>query len=70
MDPKLHTFINWMLYIPITLALIQVLGSWIVDGTEILGHPVSHSAMLLTILGFLFNQNVKPREPDETQTDS
>lgn len=70
MNPKLIKFINWMVYIPITLALIQVIGSWIEDGTDILGNPVMHSAMLLIIMGFLFNQNVKPSKPDEKQSNS
>lgn len=68
--PKLVTFINWTVYIPIAFALIQVIGSWLEDGTDILGNPVMHSAMLLIIMGFLFNQSVKPNESDEEQSKS
>ncbi|GAB2677935.1 hypothetical protein [Aliiglaciecola aliphaticivorans] len=70
MDPKLITFINWTFYISIAFALIQVLGSWFADGTDILGNPVMHSAMLLIIMSFLFNQSVKPNESEEKQSKS
>ena len=70
MNPKIITFVNWILYILIALSFIQVAGSWFEDGKDLFGNPVVHSSMLLIIIGFLFNQNVKPSKPDEKQSNS
>ncbi|GAC15968.1 hypothetical protein [Aliiglaciecola lipolytica] len=70
MDPKLRTFINWIFYIAIGFAFIQAIGDWYEEGTDILANPIMHGAMLLCIMGFLFNQNVKPSKPDEKQSNS
>ncbi|MDO6709563.1 hypothetical protein Q4567_02390 [Aliiglaciecola sp. 2_MG-2023] len=70
MPPKLITFINWIFYIAIGFAFIQAIGDWYGQGTDILANPIMHGAMLLSIMGFLFNQNVKPSESDEKQSKS
>ncbi|MFA3792794.1 hypothetical protein AB6T38_16930 [Aliiglaciecola sp. SL4] len=70
MDPKLIKFTNWLLYILVAFAFIQVVGSWFEDGTGIFGNPVAHTGMLLIILGFLFNQSVKPKQSEEKQSKS